>query len=114
VANEQIKQHVIPFGTSEPQDFELRDEGVAFDGTSFTLALDIKKLVDGTPTTVPSPPSVAWLTAATGKVRVTGVETLDVGNYLVRYKVTDGGGNAGFFPNGDKAELWRIVAIPAR
>lgn len=114
MTNQQIAQHVIPVGTSEPQDFELRDVGEAIDGTGFTVELEIKQLVDGEPIDVGGPPSVGWLVQADGTVRVTGVENLEVGNYLVRFKLTDGVGNIGFFPNGDKAVLWRVVQIPAR
>jgi hypothetical protein len=106
--------HVIPVGTSEPQDFALRNAGEAINATGYTVALEISQLVNGVAVDVSSPPSAAWLSAATGSVRVTGVETLGIGNYLVRYKVTDTLGKIAFFPNGDKADQWRVVAIPAR
>jgi hypothetical protein len=106
--------HVIPVGTSEPQDFELRNHGAAIDATGYTVALEISRLENGQLAAVSAPPSVDWLSAASGTVRVTGVEALAIGNYLVRYQVTDTGGKVGFFPNGDRADQWRVVAIPAR
>ncbi len=105
--------HVIPVGTSEPQDFTLKNDGAAIDGTGFTVDLEISQRVDGAMVDVDTPPTVAWLDRAAGTVRVTGVEDLEIGNYSVRYKVTDGGGKVGYFPNGDKADLWRVVRIPA-
>lgn len=110
----QPQKHIIVVGTSEPQDFEVRNDGVALDGTGYDVALEITQLVNGVATPVSNPPTANWLTAATGKVRVTGVESLAIGNYLVRFRVTDGGNAIGFFPNGDKADLWRVVDIPAR
>jgi hypothetical protein len=112
--NQQAAIHVIPVGTSEPQIFELRNEGAAIDATDFGLELEISQLVNGAPVAVTSPLTAAWSSAAAGTVRVTGVETLAIGNYLVRYKVTDTGGLVGFFPNGDKADIWRVVPVPAR
>jgi hypothetical protein len=111
VANHQSVQHAIPVGTNEPQDFLLKNSGVPFDGSGCTIALEIKLYFNNTTTVVASPPSIAWLDQAGGKVRVTGVAALAIGNYLVRYKVTDAFGNIGYFPNGDKADLWRVVPI---
>jgi hypothetical protein len=112
--NQTPQLHVIPVGTSEPQDFQLRDKGVAVDATGYTVELQISRLENGSPVAVSPPPAIAWLSAASGTVRVTGVETLAIGNYLVRYRVTDTGGKVGFFPNGERADQWRVVAIPAR
>jgi hypothetical protein len=110
----QPQTFTIVVGTSEPLDFELRDKGIAIDGSGLTIALAITQLVDGQPATVTSPPTVAWLDIAAGTVRVSGAGALPVGNYLVRYQVTDNGGRVGFFPNGDKADIWRVVPVPAR
>lgn len=111
MANHQAVQFAIPVGSSEPADFQLKDQGLPFDGSGCTIALEIKLYFNGTTSAVASPPSIAWLDQAGGKVRVTGVAALAIGNYLVRYKVTDAFGNIGYFPNGDKADLWRVVPI---
>ncbi len=101
-------RHTIPVGTSEPQDFELKNDGAAFDGSSFDIELEITAK-DGT--AIATAPVAAWLVASAGTVRVTGVETLETGHYYVRFKVTDGTNHDGFFPNGDKADVWSVVAI---
>lgn len=106
-------KYTIPFGTSEPQDFALKDDGEALDGSGFTLALEIKKHVTGGTEVVTGPPAVAWLNQSGGTVRVTGVEGLALGSYLVRYKLTDGLGKVGYAPNGEKADLWHVVAVAA-
>jgi len=102
--------HDIPFSTSEPQDFELRDKGVAIVGTGLSVALEITTAA-GAP--VATPPTVAWLNQAAGTVRVTGTENLALGDYRVRFKLTDAGGKVGFCPNGEKADLWRVVVKTA-
>lgn len=106
-----MQTHSIPFGTSEPQDFALRNNGQPYDGTGSTVELEIKQYVSGVAVAVPSPPSVAWLAISSGTVRVTGVGSLPVGSYLVRYKLTDAGGKVGYFPNGPKADVWAVVAV---
>lgn len=99
--------HTFPVGTSEPQDFELQDKGVAINGTGLTLGLVI---VNATTLVAPStPPSVAWLNQAAGTVRVSGVNGLAVGSYYVRYSLTDAGGKVGYAPNGAKPDLWKVV-----
>lgn len=114
-------KHVIPVGTTEPQDFELRNDGVAIDGTGFTIAIEVYQRVEGawtllTGETTPAAPTVAWLSQAVGTVRVSGLDDaeLPAGNYRVRFPLTDGSGKVGYFPNGDTADLWCVVAIPAR
>jgi hypothetical protein len=103
--------HTIPVGTSEPQDFELRNNGVALDGSTLDVALEMVAIEGSTlPETVPT---VGWLNRAAGTVRVTGVETLPVGGYRVRYKLTDAGSKIGFCPNGAKADIWQVVALHA-
>lgn len=108
--------HVIPVGTSEPQDFALRDDGAAIDGTGLDVELEIYTRVDGEMVQLDDdddPPVAEWLDQVAGTVRVTGCESLEIDNYFVRYKLTDGAGNIGFCPNGAKADLWKVVAIPA-
>lgn len=104
-----IKDIVV--GTSEPQDFALTERGAPLVGTGFTVSLEI---VANEGSTLPEDlPTVAWLDQAAGTVRVTGVEALGVGGYRVRFKLTDVGSNIGFSPNGEKADLWRVVAVGA-
>jgi len=103
--------HYIPLGTSEPQDFLLRNNGQAIDGTGFTIGIEVSKLADGV-ITPQSAPTVAWLSQSAGTVRVTGLESFALGNYLVRFKLTDGGGKVGYVPNGKTADLWVVVPIP--
>lgn len=111
--------HIIPVGTSEPQDFELRNDGEALDGTGFDVELEIyQNVADSDPVapegSPPPAPTVEWLAQAQGTVRVTGVEDLAVGQYLVRFKLTDDNEKDGFFPNGAKADIWRVVPVPGR
>lgn len=101
--------HIIPEGTSEPQDFALLDAGEAIDGTSIDVALEIAKHPDEE---VNDPPSVEWLNRAGGTVRVTGTESLTVGLYYVRFKLTDTAGKVGFVPNGRDPLKWRVVPVP--
>lgn len=110
----QPRYHIIPIGTSEPQDFSLQNDGEAIDGTGLDLELVIyQNVVDEDPVPVDTPPSAAWLDQAAGTVRVTGVEDLEVGLYYVRFKLTDGLGKDGFCPNEDAA-LWRVVPLAWR
>lgn len=108
--------HTIPVGTSEAQDFQLLDRGAVptGDATGYDIELEIaRKLAGGLTEEVETPPTVAWLNPALWTVRVIGVESLTIGNYLVRYRVTDLAAKEGFFPNGEKADLWKVVKIPA-
>lgn len=115
-------KHVILEGTSEPQDFGLRNkpyggEMGAYDGSGIDVELVIQKRVDGELVEVEDPPTVAWLSQAAGTVRVSGVETLEPGNYFVNFQVTDSGGKIGYFPNGNggapKSAHWQVVAVPS-
>lgn len=105
-------RHIIPKGTTEPQDFELRDQGVAIVGTG-TVALEIYRKVNGVMEAVTvNPPTVDWLNQAAGTVRVLGVSALAADTYYVRFKLTDSGGAIGYAPNGEKADRWRVVEVP--
>lgn len=101
--------HIIPFGTSEPQDFALFDKGVAIDGTAMTVTLEIFTLAR---VVVTPAPTVAWLSQAAGTVRVTGTEILALGKYYVRYRLTDGAGKIGYAPNQAAADQWHVVRVP--
>lgn len=98
--------HTIPYGTSEPQDFELQDNGEAIDGTGFAVGIEI---LTHTGEDVGTEPTVAWLSQADGTVRVSGVENLAVGTYKVRFTLTDGSGKVGYVPNGLVADTWKVV-----
>lgn len=102
--------HVIPVGTSEPQDFQLRNDGSALVGSGLVVTLAIE---DQSGAVIGTPPTVAWLSEAGGTVRVLGVEALPVGTYTVRFELTDGGGRLGFVPNRLAPDVWRVVPIHA-
>lgn len=97
--------HTIVYGTEEPQDFQLYDDGVALVGTGWTVALVFRDALSVTA------PTVAWLSQAAGTVRVNGCEALPVGRYHVRFKLTDGSGDDAYVPNGTKADVWDVVAV---
>lgn len=101
-------QHTIVVGTSEPQDFQLYDDGVALVGTGYTVTLAI---ANRSGATIATPPTVAWLSQATGTVRVSGVETLTVGKYDVRFLLTDSSSDDGYAPNGLAPDLWHVVKV---
>jgi hypothetical protein len=109
----QSKTYRIVEGTSEPQDFQLYDDGVALDGTALTLGL--KVYLNGALVETDAP-TAAWLVQASGTVRVTGIENLDPGEYHVRYTLTDGANKVGFVPGGPnivEADRWIIVPAHA-
>ena len=94
-------------GATAPLDFRLKEAGVAFDGTGFTVGLEISTSAGQA---IGSPePTVAWLDQADGTVRVSGRETLTVGEYSVRYKVADGAGAFDYFPRGEPADMWAVI-----
>jgi hypothetical protein len=97
--------HQMVFGTSEGQDFQLLNDGVALNGTGLTVSIEWR---DPAPT---SPPTVAWLSAAAGTVRVTGTGSMAVGRYPFRFKLVDGGTLIGYAPNSAGADVWRVVAV---
>lgn len=103
-------RYVIPLGTSEPQDFELRNNGVAINGTGYAIGIEVARFADGAVIGVPAP-SIAWLVQAAGTVRVTGVEAFVAGNYLVRFRLTDGSSKIAYVPNGEHADLWLVVPV---
>lgn len=104
-------KYTIPFGTSEPQDFLLKDAGAPLDGTGLTVELVITRRAGSAAVAVTSPPTVDWLDQAAGTVRVTGTEALAIAFYLVRFKLTDGLGKVGFVPNGEKDDVWHVSAV---
>jgi hypothetical protein len=111
-----MTRYDIVEGTTEPLDIALKDKGVAINGTSPDTAVTLeiaKRLADGTTEAVETPPTVAWLSKANGTVRVLGAETLALGSYLVRYKLTTGS-SVGYCPNGEKADLWVVVPVANR
>lgn len=105
-----MSKEFIVFGTSDPLDVGLTNNGAAFPGTGLDVSLEIEKYTDGVYSVVEDPPTVDWLSAAAGTVRVTGTETLALGNYAVRYKITNGA-QIGRIPNGEKSDLWTVVPV---
>lgn len=98
--------HVIPAGTSEPQEFRLRNEGVAIDGTDITVGIEV---FDCHGTAV-SGLTVEWKTPLTdGIVQVTGIEDLAVGTYTVRFTLEDDGGLIGKVPTSKRPDTWEVV-----
>jgi hypothetical protein len=102
---------IIPFGTTEPLDLQLTDDGENLVGTGLTLGIEIQKYVNGAYEDVDTPPTVAWLSAASGTVRVTDADVLEEGSYYVRFSLDNGAGDVGYVPNGKAADLWVVVPI---
>lgn len=96
--------HTMVAGTSEPQDFQLKDDGANLVGTGFTVGIVWSE------TTPAGPPTVAWLSQAAGTVRVTGCASMAVGKYPFRFSLTDGASAVGYCPNGDAPDEWLVVA----
>jgi hypothetical protein len=93
-------------GTTEPQDFQLLDDGNALVGTGFTPSLAWHG------TTPAGSPTITWLDQAAGIVRVSNVGTMAVGVYQFRVRLTDGGGKIGFLPNLQHLpDTWRVVRV---
>ena len=95
---------------------QLLEEGEPYNATGLDVELEIKKwngsaMVD---IGVSPGPVAAWETIGEGIVEVTGVDSLPIGNYFVRYKLTNGAAEFDYIPNGDKADLWQVVAVAAR
>lgn len=99
----------LPEGTSEPYDVALFDDGVALVGTGLTVELVIVKR-NGDDVGSPAP-TAAWLSQATGTVRITGAEILERGEYAVRFKLTDVATNIGYVPNKEQWETWEVVKV---
>lgn len=106
-----MARFVIVEGTSEPYEFQLYNNGAALVGTGLDVFLELYQR--STAITESPMPSVAWLSQATGTVRVTGLETLEKGNYRVRYRLEDSGNLVGFAPNQDAADEWTVVRVRA-
>src|SRR4051794_4245990 len=103
--------HYIPVGTSEPQDFALRDDdGEVIPGDGLTVTLQIVKKVGITTVAVDTPPTASWLDASAGTVRVDGTEVLTAGVYLVRFSLT-ASGLVGYCPNGENSDQWHVVPV---
>jgi hypothetical protein len=100
--------YYIVYGTTEPQDFQLTDDGENLVGTSLTIGIVVYR-----GTTLVVGISVAWLDQANGTVRVTGVESLAADEYQVRYTLTDSGGKVGLIPSGRQADRWLVVPVAA-
>lgn len=97
--------HSMPYGTSEPQDFQLLNDDLAFDATGYTVSIEWRSPAPS------NPPSVAWLDQTTSKVRVTGTGTMAIGRYPFRFKLVDGSSRVGYASNAAGANLWQVVAV---
>jgi hypothetical protein len=100
------RTYYIVEGTSEPQDFQLQDDAANLVGTGLTIGLVV---YDNTGASVSSAPTVAWLSQADGTARVSSVNLLSVGEYHVRFSLTDGASKVGYCPNGAEADRWIVV-----
>lgn len=110
--------HTMVVGTSESQDFQITDDGENLVGTGLTVGIEFR------PTTTNGAAlsaaqiaalalvTVAWLTQASGTVRVTGIATLPIGYYYFRWTLTDSGSKKGYVPNlTADAHAWRVVKV---
>jgi hypothetical protein len=89
-------------GTTEPNDFQLKDDGANLVGTDFDVDIEFREA--GVSATV------AWLDQAAGTVRVTDVTGMTVGKtYHFRFTLTDGNGKIGYCPNAFAADAWCVV-----
>ena len=105
-------RHIIPEGTTEPQDFQLQADGSDLDATGLTLGIKINDR-DGTAVTLAG--TIGYLVQADGTVRVqlgSADLPLDKSAYRVRFSITDGAGKVAFIPNGKDPDIWQIVPVP--
>lgn len=95
-------QHTMVIGTTEPQDFQLQDDGANLDGTDLTVTIQF--LESGISATA------AWLDQDGGTVRVTAVTGAHAGHtYRFRFKLVDTNGNVAYCPNGKYADEWFVT-----
>lgn len=101
---------MIPYrsvvGATKPRLFKLTQVV----GSPLTIAVSTysypaEVLVD------PQPLTAAWSDEEERKVLVTGGETLPVGSYILRFKVTDALGKYDFVPSGQHGYLWIVYAV---
>lgn len=104
---------IIVLGETTAKLQQLTEEGEPLVGTGLDVELEIKKYVGAVMTAVDEDelPTVAWQNQALGIVEITEVENLSVGSYFVRYKLTNGDAEFDYVPNGEKADLWTVVAV---
>lgn len=98
--------YTIVQGTSEPLEFDLFNDNAPINGAGYSVALSIRR-ADGA--NMPAAPVVAWQDQAAGRVRVTGLDGLTPGRYLVRVRLTSGAGEVAFVPNGAEPDVWDVV-----
>lgn len=98
-------QHTMVLGTTEPQDFQLYDDGVALVGTGLTVTIEFREA--GISATA------AWLVQADGTVRVTAVTGMSTANqtYHFRFKLVDGSSKIAYCPNGHSADEWFVARV---
>jgi hypothetical protein len=93
-------------GDTDDKVFTLYENGVAFDGTNFTLADMIITSIDGQSVNTAS--KFAWLVAGSGTVSYSpaaGDFYASKSPYRVRVKLQDGNGKVRHYPNDGTAEI---------
>ena len=106
--------HIIPEGTTEPQDFQLLADKINLLDPSLDLTLGLK-IDDKNGLAVTLVGTFAYLDQADGTVRVLLHPTdlpLNLSPYTVRWTITDSAGRIAFIPNGVSADRWQIIAVP--
>lgn len=101
-----MKPHTMIVGTSEPQDFQLFDDGAELDGTGWDVGIEFRE--DDTEL---AGLTVAWLDQDAGTVRVTGCEAMAEGIYHFRFTLTDADEKVGYVPNLEAAGTWHVRGL---
>jgi hypothetical protein len=94
-------QHTMVLGTTEPQDFQLQDDGENIVGTGLTVTIQFREA--GISATA------AWLSQSAGTVRVTDVTGARPGSYFFRFKLVDSNGKVAYCPNSYAADEWVVA-----
>ncbi len=106
--------HVMPEGTTEPQDFQLLADGANLLDPSSDLTLGIQ-IEDTNGVAVVLTGTVAFLDQVNGTVRFLP-DALDLplslSPFRVRWTITDSAGRIAFIPNQVSADSWQIIAVP--
>ena len=97
--------HTMVLGTTESQDFQLLDDGENLVGTGLTVTIEFRE--SGVSATA------AWLSQATGTVRVTAVTGMATAGrmYHFRFKLVDSGSKVAYCPNAHSPDEWFIARL---
>ena len=105
-------RHIQVVGTSKPQDFQVLSDGAPLNGSTWTIAIEFRLTgLSAAQLSGVSQVTVAWLDAALGKVRASGVEFLPLGTYYFRFVITDGSGKDAYADSDAGADEWRVVRV---